>query len=217
MHTVRWLLFWVAALLAAPAAGQKWVTYTPPERDFRVLFPSEPVRVPVNDGSVAYRALHEIGDHTVEYAVYRLPPSFQRGSDEAQDIQRLLLARLDGEGSVRWMREEDSAADYQRYVFQYRNSSSIDRIAGAPGRYYHLEVRTLGSRSLIAAQTARDFFASFSASGISIPGLVSGLGQRVETWCQGRTDPFTRAFCEYSACLQAGSEQDPRCTALFKR
>jgi hypothetical protein len=215
--TVRLFLLCTAALLGAPAAAQNWVVYTPQERDFRVLFPSQPARLPGNDGTVAFRAQAESGDRTLQYTVYRLPTSLRRVGDEAQDIEKLLQARLGDSVPVRRVREEEPANDWQRYVFEYSRSISVNRLVGSGGRYYQLEVLIPGRTGSAGIQTARDFFASFQASGISIPGLVSGLSQGFDSWCQGRTDPFTRAFCEYSVCLQAAFEQDPRCAALFKR
>jgi hypothetical protein len=204
-------------LFTGPAVAQKWVVYTPPERDFRVLFPSEPTQGPTRDGAVAFRSQQESGDGHIEYVVYRLPASVKRTGNEAQDIEALLKARLGDDVPVRPIREEDTAADYQRYAFEYRRSVSVHRLAGAPGRYYHLEVMMPHGRSVIALQTARDFFASFQAGGVSVPGILAGFTQKVESWCQGRTDSFTRMFCEYSVCLQPGFETNPRCTGLFKR
>ena len=217
MIALRLFVLCATALFGTLAMAQKWVVYTPPERDFRVLFPSEPVRAPGNDGSVAFRAQFESGDGMVEYRVYRLPPAVQRIGNEAQEIQNLLQARLGESVPVRRVSEEETSTDWQRYVFEYSRAWSINRLVGSGGRYYHLEVFVPRGSGYAVTQTARDFFASFQASGVSIPGLAAGVGQKVETWCQGRTDAFSRAFCEYSVCLQGAFAQDPRCAALLKR
>jgi hypothetical protein len=210
------LLLLAASLLAAPAFAQNWVAYVPAERDFRVLFPSQPTRSTAGDGSVVYRARFESGDHMIDYAVYRLPATVQRVSDEGQELRLRLQARLGDDVAVRSVREEDAGPAWERHVFRHRNATSVHRLVGAPGRYYELEVSMPG-RGFVAVQTARDFFNSFQASGLRLPSLALEIGQRIETWCQSRTDPFTRAFCEYSVCLQPGFEQNPRCTSLFRR
>jgi hypothetical protein len=209
------LVFFAAAVLTQPVLAQKWVVYSPPEGDFRVLFPASPVQSPESDGSVAFRAQQEIEADRIVYAVYRLPASVQRTGNEELDIQKVLLARL-GEPPGR-VRAEEVPADFQGHLFEYRRSLSVSRIAGAAGRYYHLEVLMPRKRAHQGMQTARDFFASFQTGGAGVPGITTGFTQQIDTWCQNRTDVFTRTFCEYSVCLQAGFAQNPKCTALLQR
>jgi hypothetical protein len=210
------LVLCAAALLAQPAFAQKWVVYSPPERDFRVLFPSEPVQSAESDGAVAFRAQQEIEEDRIVYVVFRLPASVQRTGDEALDIQKLLLGRLGGDPPRR-MRDEEAPADFQGHLFEYRRSLSVNRIVGAAGRYYHLEVLMPRKRAPQGMQTARDFFASFQAGGVGVPGIMAGFTQQIDAWCQNRKDVFTRTFCEYSVCLQPGFAQNPKCAGLLKR
>ena len=205
-----------ATLLALPALAQNWVVYSPPEGDFRVLFPSAPVQSAETDGSVAFRAQQEIESDMIVYAVYRLPASVQRTGNDEIDIQQLLLARL-GADPPRRVRADEVPADFQGQLFEYRRSLSVSRIAGAAGRYYHLEVVMPRKRAHLGMQTARDFFASFQTGGTGVPGITAGLTQQIDAWCQNRQDAFTRTFCEYSVCLQPGFAQNPKCAALLKR
>jgi hypothetical protein len=172
------LVLFAAALLGHPALAQNFVVYSPPERDFRVLFPSNPVQAPERDGAVAFRAQQDAGEGAIEYVVRRLPATVQRTGSEEHDIQKLLVARLEGDGRVGRMRDEDLAAEWPRHVFEYRRSISVNRLVTAGSRSYHLEVlmpRNLMHRGM---QTARDFFASFQASGVTVPGLM-GIVQRL--------------------------------------
>jgi hypothetical protein len=211
------LVLFAAALLTQPAFAQKWVVYSPPERDFRVLFPSDPVQAKAGDGAISFRALYDdAGAGNIEYVVHRLPAGVQLTGQEEQDIQRLLEARL---GDVRVGRppQQELDADWPRHVFEYRRSLSVNRVVTAGGRNYHLEVVMPRNRVQQGMQTARDFLTSFQAGGVSVPGALTGFTQKIETWCQGRTDVFTRTFCEYSTCLQPGFQQNPKCAGLLRR
>jgi hypothetical protein len=192
------------------------VVYSPPEGDFRVLFPSNPVQSPESDGSVAFRAQQDLEEGSLVFIVRRLSPSVHRTGDEAQDIHNLLQARA-GEETPRRVRAEEVPADFQGQLFEYRRSLSVNRIVGAGGRYYHLEVLAPRKRTHQGMQTARDFFASFQASGAGVPGIMTGFTQQIDAWCQNRDDVFSRTFCEYSVCLQPGFAQNPKCTGLLKR
>ena len=217
MSRLSALVMLLAVVFAPLAAAQNWVVYVPVERDFRVLFPSPPSRSTAQDGSEVFRSRFESGDDQIEYVVYRLPATYQALGTEAQQIQQRLQSRTRDDVAVRALHEEDAGPMWERHMYRYRNTTSIHRLVGAPGRYYELEVVMPRGRTVIALQSARDFFNSFQATGVSLPSLITGLGQNIANWCQTRTDPFTRAFCEFSACLQPGLEQNPRCAPFYRR
>jgi hypothetical protein len=67
------LLFLVAALSGA-AWGQNWTVFTPPEGDFKVLFPDAPVRLSEKDGSITFKTQVEESDYTVWHHASSLWP-----------------------------------------------------------------------------------------------------------------------------------------------
>lgn len=216
MKMILALLILGAGVLAGSAHAQKFVAYVPTERDFRVLFPAPPVRSTTSDGSIAFKSRFEADDSSVEYAVYRLPSSVTTVIDAEHTLRQRLLARLGEDTSIQTIRDDTDSMTRDGHVFTYRRNTSIHRLVGGPGRYYELEV-AMGSSRYHGARTARDFFSSFQGTGLSLPSLGITIGQTVEAWCKDRTDVFSRAFCEYSVCLQPGYEMYPHCTNLFRR
>lgn len=217
MRTLSALLTLVFGLVPGYGYAQTWVAFVPPERDFRVLFPAQPVRSTAADGSVVFRATFENDENSVDYVVHRLPPGARQISDPQGEIRRRLEARVHDDAGVQLIQDSDYGPDWGRHIFRHRRAISIHRIAGSPGRYYELEVILPRGRAEIAMHTARDFFESFQITGFSVPAAGIALEQRLADWCQKRTDPFTRAFCEYSVCLQPDYEKHPRCKALLWR
>ena len=212
---MRWtvvsiLLF--AALSASTGHAQRWTVFVPQELDFRALFPGDVTRLDQSDGSVAFRSAFD----EVEYTVYRLPANTARITDPRGELQRLIAARVGDDVHVRSVQDEDDG-DWQRYVFETRRNISISRLVEYGARYYALEVYGGDDQRMLARTTARDFFNSFNLQGIPLTAIGGTLVQRLEAWCQSRTNPFARAFCEYSVCLQPGSERYPHCNALLMR
>lgn len=203
----------LAAMFVSTAQAQNWVAFAPPEGDFRVLFPAPPVRQNEGDGSVAFKSTFD----EFEYVVYRSPPDAPRFTDAQVEIQRRLLERLGSDARVRPVQDQDDDRELQGHVFEVGRRISVHRIVEYGGRYYELQTLADRDKRAIVRQTARDFFNSFNLRGISLSSIGGTLVQRVEAWCQNRTNAFARAFCEYSVCLQPGYENYPRCTALRGR
>lgn len=204
-------------LLAGSGYAQSWIAFVPLERDFRVLFPNPPQRTVEADGSVVFKSVFENGDTASAYVVYRLPSSFRTGMNARGTIQQRLQARLRDDDNLRYPREENDGPEWERHVFRYRNSVSVHRLVENRGRYYELEVILPRENIQATMHTARDFFDSFQMTGISLPSVGIAIGQRLEVWCRNRSDPFSRAFCEYSVCLQPGHDNYPHCRALLGR
>lgn len=202
----------VAALCAAAGHAQNWTVFVPQERDFRVVFPAEVTRLNQTDGSVAFRSAFE----EVEYTVYRLPANTAPITDPGGELQRRLATRVSDDVHIRRVRDDEDG-DWPRHVFEFRRSVSIHRLVEYRGRYYELQVRGSHDQRTLARHTARDFFNSFHLQGIPLPAIGGTLVQRLEAWCQSRTNRFARAFCEYSVCVQPGYEQYPHCNALLMR
>jgi hypothetical protein len=214
------LLFFIAAAMSGAASGQDWTVYTPPEGDFRVLFPAPPVRLTEKDGSAAFRAGVENSDYAVQYTVYRVPAGFQSTGNPQADLRMRLGARATNEDqSITNITEEDDEPTWERYVFRRdRRGMSVNRLVGTPGRYYELEVYIPRGPQHIAVQTARDFFNSFQATGFALlPSAMAAISQTLDNWCQKRTDPFSAAFCKFSVCLLPGHEKYPHCSSLRGR
>lgn len=204
----------IAAMLTATAHAENWVVFIPAERDFRVLLPAPPVRATAPDGSTVFQARVERNDYDIAFSVYRLPPDSRPLGDARAEIQQRLQARTpDDERGVRYVRDEDSDGSWDRHVFRRGpRAISVHRLVGQGGRYFELEVSMPRGSPQLAVHTARDFFNSFQVTGAGLP--LGTLVQRIDTWCQNRTDPFSRAFCQYSVCLQPGYEKHAHCSAL---
>ena len=204
----------ILMLLSGAAQAQSWIVFVPAERDFRVLLPEAPSRSTAVDGSTVFTARMERNDYDVRYSVYRLPPGVQLVGDPRADLQQRLQARArDEERGVRYVSDEIADGNWERYIFRYGKAISVHRLVGHGGRYYELEVSMPRGSPELAVHTARDFFNSFQARGLALPPLTT-IGQRIDAWCQARTDPFSRAFCQYSVCLQPGYEKHAHCSAL---
>jgi hypothetical protein len=201
-------------VLSGAAPAQNWIVFIPAERDFRVLLPEVPSQSTAVDGSTVFTAQMERNDNYVRYSVYRLPPGAQLVGDARVDLQQRLQARVhDEERGVRYVNDEIADGNWERYIFRYGKAISVHRLVGHGGRYYELEVSMPRGSPELAVHTARDFFNSFHARGLALPPLAR-TAQRIDAWCQSRTDPFSRAFCQYSVCLQPGQEKYPHCSAL---
>lgn len=204
----------VVGLAADYGYAQNWVAFVPPERDFRVLFPAAPVRSIAADGTIVFKATFENDDNSVDYVVHRLPSGVRQISDAQSEIRRRLEKRVHDDAGVQLIQDSDYGPDWGRHIFRHRRAISIHRLAGNPGRYYELEVILPRGRADVAIHTARDFFDSFQMTGFSVPASGIALEQRLQNWCQTRNDPFSRAFCEYSVCIQPDYEKHPHCKAL---
>ncbi len=215
MRALSLLFLLIAATFADSSYAQNWTAYDPDERDFRVLFPAPPERSTGADGSIAFKSAYHNAEDTVAYNVYRLPRAVQRVDDARNEIRRRLEARIGDD--VTSVPEQDDGPGWERHVFRFLGSVSVHRLVGHAGRYYELEVVMPRGSAGTAMGTARDFFNSFQVTGAPLSSIGIAVGQRIEAWCQGRTDPFTRALCVYSVCIQPGYEKYPQCTALFRR
>ncbi|MGQ0749134.1 MAG: hypothetical protein ACT4PS_01230 [Betaproteobacteria bacterium] len=217
MKTVLLVSLWVAGTIAWSAGhAQDWIVFIPAERDFRVLLPEPPARGTAADGSTVFAARMERNDYNITFSVYRLPPGVRMAADARSEIQNRLQARArDEEKGIRYVvRDDDSDTAWERHVFRHgARALSVHRLVGHGGRYFELEVSMPRGSPELALHTARDFFNSFQVTGARLPALGTTV-QRIETWCQGRTDPFSRAFCQYSVCLQPGYEKHAHCSAL---
>jgi hypothetical protein len=211
------LLLLIANLFSGAVYAQNWVVFVPFERDFRVLFPEPPQRTVEPDGTAVFRSAYDNGDNSAVFVVHRLPPTFRPDMNARGTIQQRLQARLRDDDNLRYPREENDGPEWDRHVFRYRYSVSVHRLVENRGRYYELEVILPRERVQVAMHTARDFFESFQMTGISLPSIGITIGQRLDAWCQSRTDPFSRAFCEYSVCLRSGHDKYPHCNSLFRR
>lgn len=210
---IRLAFVFTLALLTGPAIAQNWVVFVPAERDFRALFPELPSRATLPDGSTVFTARMERNDYDILFAVYRLPHGRRLQGDARSQIQQRLQARVrDEERGVRYVADEDPDPSWERHVFRHGKAISVHRLVGHGGRYFELEVRLPRGSPELAVHTARDFFNSFQVTGAGL--TLTTLVQRVDAWCQGRTDPFSRAFCQYSVCLQPGYEKHSHCSAL---
>ena len=210
----RTIVLLFIAVATGSAHAQNWTAFSPPERDFRVLFPEPPSRSTARDGSTVFTAQVARTEYDVKYAVYRLPPGARLIGNARTDIQQRLQARArDEERGVSYVREDGGESGWERYVFRQGRAISVHRLVGQAGRYYELEVSMPRGSSELAINTARDFFNSFQPVGIGLPPVTSVV-QQIETWCKGRTDAFSQAFCRYSVCLQPGYEKYPHCATL---
>ncbi|HEX6003852.1 MAG TPA: hypothetical protein VFZ14_07645 [Burkholderiales bacterium] len=215
MKTILLALLWAAGWMAwSTGHAQNWVAFTPPERDFRALFPELPSQSTAPDGSTVFAAAVSRNEFDVRYAVYRLPSGARLVGDPRSDLQQRLQARArDEERGVRYVQDDGAEPGWERYVFRQGKVVSVHRLVGRVGRYYELEVSLPRGSPELAVRTARDFFNSFQATGIALPSIAT-ITQQLDTWCKDRKDAFSQAFCRYSVCLQPGYEKYPHCAAL---
>ena len=203
-------LCWLAAWTWTGAAAQSWIVFIPAERDFRALFPEPPVRSAEADGAVAFKASFD----EFQYSVYR--HEARRAADV--DIRSRIIQRLEGGGeTVQQIADEDSDSDRAAYVFRHGGVSSIHRVFAHRGRYYELAVQSARAAFGGARQTARDFFGSFQITGAGGPSFRMRRGLTLDALCRGRTNAYSRAFCEYAVCLQPDYEHYPHCARLLAR
>lgn len=215
---MKFLVLFLAGMVAGSVHAQNWVVFVPAERDFRVLFPGPPVRSTEADGSIAFKAQVERNEYDVNYVVYRLPSGIRPIGDARSVIEQRLRARVDEERGLRYVNEQDDDPGWDRHVFRHGpRAISVHRLVEHRGRYYELQVAMPRGSPQLAIHTARDFFNSFQITGVTLPAFGVAAGQRLEAWCQNRTDGFSSAFCRYSVCLQSGYEKYPHCTALLGR
>lgn len=210
MRTI--VLPFLVLLLAGTAHAQNWIVFIPAERDFRVLFPEPPARRTAPDGSTVYRARIERNDYEIAFSVYRLALDARLPGDARSEIQQRLQARNE-DRTIRYVPDEDPDRGWERHVFRQGSTFSVHRLVRHRGRYFELEVSLPRGSPELAVHTARDFFNSFQVTGAGLP-PIGTVVQRIETWCQGRKDSFSQAFCQYSVCLQPGYEKYPHCSAL---
>lgn len=198
------LAWWAGAALA-----QTFVVYAPPEGDFRALFPAPPVRTATPDGAVAYSAVAE----ETTFTVYRRDPRVQPIGNPATDIQQRLRGGNE-ELRIQRRRDRDGDANPDVHEFVVRGQISIHRLFVAEGRYYEAVVRAPRDQIGRTRQVARDFFGSFRiGSVIATPGALASVTPDVI--CKGRSNAFSRAYCEYSTCLRSQHRGQPYCQKLL--
>jgi hypothetical protein len=202
-------LCWLAGWMWSGASAQSWVVFIPAERDFRALFPEPPARSAEADGAVAFKASFD----DVQYIVFRHDARRLRDVD----LRSRIIQRLEAGGdTVQQVTDEDGNSDPAEYVFRRGGVSSVHRIYARRGRYYELVVQSARSAFAGARQTARDFFGSFQMT-VGVPSIRMRRGLTLDALCTGRTNAYSRAFCEYAVCLQPDYEHYPHCARLLAR
>lgn len=213
---MKWtsLLCWLA-IVALPeiVLAQQWTVYSPPERDFRAVFPAPPSRVDAANGATAFTASAE----GIEFTVYRRDPRREPLENVVGGMQRRLQADSEEQQVRRAGADDfdDKDALQAEHVFRTGNRWSVHRIVVSQGRYYELMMRTSRENFGDARHVARDFFGSFQAgAGALFPGgAIAGIAP--DAACKGRSNVFSRTFCEYRTCFQPGYEKHPYCTKLL--
>lgn len=201
------LLSWWAGV----ALAQKPVVYTPPEQDFRVLFPAPPSSVATPDGAVAYSAAAE----DITFTVYRRNPSVQPIGKPAADIQQRLRGN-DDDRVVKRLGKEDADDKRGEFAFQVGGGTvSIHRLFVTEGRYYEAAVKGPRSQLGRTRAAARDFFGSFQ---IGVAPVAAGNLAKLtpDVICKDRSNTFFRTFCEYSYCLRSQYREQPYCQNLLR-
>jgi len=206
LQAISFLLCW----WATGALGQGWVVYAPPERDFSVLFPAPPARTAEAEGAVAFSAVAE----NITFIVYRRDPRLQPIGNPVSDIQRRLRGDND-DLRVQRIGNDEGDASRDEPVFLTRGMVTIHRVFVAEGRYYELVVRVHRDDFARTRPIARDFFGSFQiGSVVAAPGTSATVSPDV--LCKDRSNAFSRAFCEYSTCLQSQHRAQPYCQQLLR-
>lgn len=200
------LLLWVAALAAlfsGASAAQTMTLYVPPERDFRVLLPAPPQRVDAPLGSLEYRAEGE----SRQYSVFRHDTRRLSGTNPQNDI----IARITGDdqSARRYGHEGDLNSD--EFIFRVGGVWTMHKVIVESGRYYELVVKSAADDG-VDRNGARDFFASFQMG--TATGFPAAVNLPGPDSCQSRSNAFSRRFCEYMACLAAGTASHPVCQKL---
>ena len=212
---IRWALvsFWLACWASTVAVAQKWTVYTPPEKDFQVVFPQPPARTVGEEGAIAFKAR----DQDMEFPVYRRDPRRDPVGNPVIAIERRLQQEHGDDRPVVRMSEEDGYPESEGHFFRVTNMMSVHRVFAAPDRYYELVVRSEREHFVEARRTAREFFGSFRATGVGAAAGAATPGIAPDVLCKGRSNAFSRTFCEYRTCLQSGYEKHPYCRQLFGR
>jgi len=213
----QWMLclFVLTGLVTNGAIAQKWTAYTPPERDFRVVFPDPPVET-----QEAGSALYKTGDE-IEFRVYRHKGYLAPDADiPALLEQRLRNAFGEDRDVVRIINDDEIPEVAGQYVFRIGGGTgfySMHRIARGAGYYYEVMVLSRVSNRGRAAQYAQDFFGTFyGGSGLLLPGIGTLAGV-VDQICATRTDRLSRTFCELRACFGNANDPQSLCGRLFGR
>lgn len=206
LKAISFLLCWCAT----GALGQSWVVYAPPERDFSALFPAPPARTAEAEGAVAFSVTAE----NITFVVYRRDPRLQPIDNPAIDIQRRLRGDND-DIRLRRLDNEEGDASGDEHMFMIRGIYSIHRLFMAEGRYYEVVVRSPREEFPTARRVARDFFGSFRMAGVGT-GVDAATGVAPDVLCRDRSNAFSRAFCEYSTCLQSRHRGQPYCQKLLQ-
>lgn len=200
----------LAALLSLAAGAQQpqWTLYSPPEGDFRVLFPAPPERIPATQGSVEFRA--RAGQ--LEYSVFRHDPGRLAGAS----IRENVITRISGsDQNARSFGDGEGELKPDEFHFMVASVWSIHRVVTESGRYYELAIRS-DSQDAVTLQAARDFFSSFQlGSGIST-GFPAPSNLPGPESCKSRSNAFSQRFCEYLTCLVPANQAHPACTSLPK-
>jgi len=218
MMMKRWMvcLIVLMGLVNNGAIAQKWTAYTPPERDFRVVFPDPPVETQ-EGGSTLYKSGDEI-----EFRVYRHKGYLAPDADIPALLEQRLRSAFGDDRDVVPIRNDDEIpAVPGQYVFRIGGGTgfySMHRITRGTGYYYEVMVLSRAPDRFRAAQYAQDFFGTFrGGSGLLLPGIGTLAGV-VDQVCATRTDQLSRTFCELRACF-GGNTHDPQslCARLFGR
>ncbi len=209
-------LCFLAGWLCAGVFAQNWTAYTPPERDFQVLFPETPTYLTKADGSVEYMAGEEIN-----YIVYRHKTRLAPNADVAQVIRQRLVNVYGDDRPLAQIHSDDRMRFFpDQYVFRIGGSGgiyTIHKVFASGDRFYELVVRSRGGGRATASMTASDFFATFKPTGFASTLTASPLNLTLDQLCKDRTDSFSRAFCEFRACFDSTFEKLPACVRLLGR
>jgi len=198
------------SLWGGVALAQTPVVYTPPEGDFRVLFPAQPVSAATPDGAVSYSAVAE----EMTFIVYRRDLARQPIGNPAASIEQRLRGGNE-ELRVQRRRDRDGDANPEVHEFVVRGQLSIHRLFVAQGRYYEAVVKAPVVELGPARRLARDFFDSFQIGGaLAAAGALAKLTP--DAICKARSNSFSRTYCEYSHCLRSEHRGQPYCQNLLR-
>lgn len=207
MHNIfNIILATLLSLHATFAGAQTWTSYSPPERDFRVLMPTAPSVIDANPGSIEYRSQTE----SVQFSVFRHDP--RKFNASASGISE----RLAGDDrNARNIGQEDSDLREGEFLFRVGSTLSMHKLVSSAGRQYEL-VLSATSEDGLPRPLARDFFASFQSGGAT-PGVFTPLSNLpTPDSCKSRGNAFARTFCEYLTCQMPANAGHAACAAIPK-
>ncbi len=186
------------------AGAQTWTSYSPPERDFRVLMPTAPSVIDANPGSIEYRSQTE----SVQFSVFRHDPRQFNGSASS------IAERLSGtDRYARNIGQEDTDLREGEFLFRVGSTLSMHKLVSNAGRQYEL-VLSATSEDGMPRQLARDFFASFQ-SGSGAVGVFTPLTNLpTPDSCKSRGNAFARTFCEYLTCQVPANVSHATCAGI---